>query len=248
MDKKNVKHSEELMGEKPFTIYGLYNKLLDEQHILIAGMTGAGKSVFLTGLIVTSFSRPSYRIICDPKKVDYIRYRNCIGTYHAATFPEIKAALKLAIDNIDMRYDAMMAAGQSKSTEPPIYLIVDELATLLAEEPKTFMPLLTKIGNLGRAANVHMILASQCTLREIISTRLQVKIGTRVALHCDTANDSRTIIGVPGAEELPKYGKCLVKFLGESEIIKTDVKVYSEENITELTETLQRKTPFKWNI
>ena len=229
--------------------YGLYNKLMDEQHVLIAGMTGSGKSVFLTGFIHTTFSRKAFRYICDPKKVDYIRYRNCIGTYHAATFPEIKAALEGVIYNIDKRYDAMMAAGQSKSTEPPIYLIVDELATLLAEEPKTFMPLLTKIGNLGRAANVHMILASQCTLREIISTRLQVNIGTRVALHCDTANDSRTIIGVPGAEELPKYGKCLIKFLGESEIIKTSVPMYTEEEIQKIIDLAKRAGKgIDWNL
>ena len=247
MFKKKVKQPEKLPTRKPIQMecYNLYLKLLDEQHILVAGMTGSGKSVFLTGFIVTTFAHASYRIICDPKKVDYIRFKNCVGTTHAATFSEIKEALELAISQIDIRYDAMMAAGQSKSTEKPIYVIVDEVATLLSEEPKIFMPLLTKIGNLGRAANVHMILASQCTLREIISTRLQVNIGTRVALHCDTANDSRTIIGVPGAEELPKYGKCLVKFLGESEIIKTPVGVYSEEDIKRLTEFYDKST---WDL
>ena len=100
----------------------------------------------------------------------------------------------------------MQRARQKLTSEPPIYIIIDEFADLMTTQRKTVLPTLCRIAQLGRAAKIHLILATQRPTRDIVNGQIKVNIDCRVALRCPTAQDSRNIIGVKGAEMLPKIG------------------------------------------
>jgi len=86
----------------------------------------------------------------------------------------------------------------------PLYVVIDELADLVSN--KKALELIIKIGRLGRAAQVHLICATQDPSRKTLPAALMQNFTTTVALRCRSAIESRQIIGIPGAEKLPKYG------------------------------------------
>ena len=93
-----------------------------------------------------------------------------------------------------------------KSGEPDIYIIIDEFADLMTTQKRETMPQIIRLAQLGRAANLHLILATQRPTRDIINGQIKVNLDSRIALRCPTAQDSRNIINTKGAETLPRYG------------------------------------------
>ena len=88
-----------------------------------------------------------------------------------------------------------------------VYVIIDELADLMTTNRRQVQPLLQRLCQIGRAANVHVIAATQCPLSSVIPTPIKVNFDARVALRTRSAQDSRNILGVKGCELLPRYGQ-----------------------------------------
>ena len=88
-----------------------------------------------------------------------------------------------------------------------LYIIIDELADLMTTDRRHVQPLLQRLAQIGRAANVHIIAATQCPLAAVIPTPIKVNFDARVALRTRSAQDSRNILGVKGCELLPRYGQ-----------------------------------------
>ena len=184
--------------------------MLRQTHLLIAGSTGSGKSVLINTLIYTALFRSPAAVrfvLIDPKRVELVEYSELPHTLkYASEPPEIITALNASIAEMEARYKRMQIARQKKSTEPEIYIIIDEFADLMTTQKRETLPQLQRIAQLGRAANIHLIIATQRPTRDIINGQIKVNIDSRVALRCPTPQDSRNIIDRKGAETLPRYG------------------------------------------
>ena len=191
------------IGQKE--VWEIANVLLDEPHVLIAGTTGSGKSVFLNSLIWSYLSFPFYYLFIDLKKVELIRYKSHPRTLGYADEPN-DAVEMLKVVNIlmDDRFETMKAKGQYKSTEYPLYIFIDEMGELITY--KGVEEKITRIMRLGRAANIHVIMATQSPNRRVITANIQQNVTCAIALRCNSAIESRQVIRVGGAEKLPRYG------------------------------------------
>lgn len=203
--------------------YRLYDSMLAQPHLLIAGATGSGKSVILNGLIYEALYKApceAQLILCDPKRVELSRYKDLPHVLRLAKdTASIDAALREAYQIMMARFARMEQSGQVETDERDIYVIVDEFAKLVLrgadrEEnklKKSIEASIEEIAELGRAAHVHLILATQAPNRQTLKANITLNLVSRVALHCDSAIESRQIIGRAGAELLPRYGELLYK-------------------------------------
>lgn len=184
--------------------------MLKQTHLLIAGATGSGKSVLINTLIYTALFRSPAAVrfvLIDPKRVELVDYSELPHTLkYASEPPEIITALNVSIAEMETRYTRMQAQRQKKSTEPEIYIIIDEFADLMTTQKRATLPQLQRLAQLGRAANIHLIVATQRPTRDIVNGQIKVNIDSRVALRCPTPQDSRNIIDRKGAETLPRFG------------------------------------------
>ena len=184
--------------------------MLAQPHLLIAGSTGSGKSVLINSLIFTALYKPptvAAFILIDPKRVelhDFAGLPHCIR--YASEPDEIAATLGEAVALMEERYKRMQAARQKQTTERDIYIIIDEFADLMTTQKRQTLAPLQRLAQLGRAAGLHLIAATQRPTRDIINGQIKVNLDSRLALRCPTAQDSRNIINTKGAETLPRYG------------------------------------------
>lgn len=191
--------------------YTLYKDMLKQPHLLIAGATGSGKSVVINGLVYTAlYDSPAavQFILIDPKRVELVDYKPLPHTLQYASEPgDMIQALEKAMGITESRYRAMQAQHVKKYGGGAVYVIIDELADLMTTDRRHVQPLLQRLAQIGRAANVHIIAATQCPLAAVIPTPIKVNFDARVALRTRSAQDSRNILGVKGCELLPRYGQ-----------------------------------------
>ena len=197
--------------------HGLFEDMMKQTHLLVAGASGSGKSVLVNGLIATGLYRlPIDRaggcqfILLDPKRVELAPYRNLPHTIGYASEPDkMIALLQYAVQITEWRYIQMEERGLLKYDGSDIYVIIEELADLMTTNRRAVQPLIQRLCQIARAARVHCICVTQCPLVKVIPTEIKVNFDGIVALRTRTAQDSRNIIGVNGAERLPRYGECL---------------------------------------
>ena len=196
---------------------GLFENMLSQSHLLIAGASGSGKSVLVNGLLTTALYRFPFStkggaqfILIDPKRVELLPYKNLPHTIGYASEPEeIVDLLKKAVQITEERWKVMGTKGLLKYDGGDIYVVIEELADLMTTNKRVVQPLIQRLCQIARAANVHCICVTQCPLREILCTPIKVNFDGVVALRTRCAQDSRNIIGCNGAELLPRYGECL---------------------------------------
>lgn len=190
----------------------LFAMLLTMHHVLIGGYTGSGKSVLINGIIYTLLQHTPHRykiLLIDPKRVELHRYRktpHCIG--YGDTPETMQAVLQFAVEEMERRYNTMQAQEIRETAEPDIYIIIDELADLLDVCGKPALQALKRILQLGRAAHIHIIAATQHVSRKTLPTELQINFPAIVALPQRSKIESRQMIAEPGAELLT-VGNCL---------------------------------------
>lgn len=195
----------------PGQVYSLYRDMLKQPHLLIAGATGSGKSVVINGLVYTAmYDSPAavQFILIDPKRVELVDYKPLPHTLMYASEPgEMVEALEKAMEITESRYKAMQRQRVKKYPGGALYVIIDELADLMTTARRQVQPLIQRLAQVGRAANVHIIAATQCPLATVIPTPIKVNFDSRVALRTRSAQDSRNILGLTGCELLPRYGQ-----------------------------------------
>lgn len=228
---------------KPGTYYSLggtysdlFSKILASSHTLIGGTTGSGKSCLLDGVLYAMMCKNpvSYQcVLIDPKRVDLRKYKDipyCIG--YASEPEEILTLLKECIALMECRYSIMASSNQSTYNGATVYIIIDELADLIVTSGKIVKPILHRLTALGRAAKIHVIMATQSPSRRIIGSDITLNVNDRIALHCQSSIESRQIIGMDGAEDLPLYGECYYKT--PTEMFHYKVPLYTREIQTQL--------------
>ena len=185
----------------------LFIDMLQRPHLLIAGATGTGKSVLINGLIHTALHlTPAQNqfILIDPKCVELRRYRRLPHAIAYASEPrDMVRALNKAMDTVNRRYRDMARHDLLQFEGPRIYVIIDELADLLTTQRREVDPILQRIGQIGRAAGVGLLAATQRPTTDIISAKITANMDCRVGLRTATAQHSRNIIGRAGCERLP---------------------------------------------
>lgn len=199
------------------TIKGLFADMMRQSHLLIAGASGSGKSVLVNGLITTGlhylpFDIPYGKqfILIDPKRVELAPYRNLPHVIGYASEPDAMIdMLNKAVAITEQRYRVMEMQGVLKYSGSDIYVIIEELADLMTTNRRAVQPLIQRLCQIARAARVHVICVTQCPLVKVIPTEIKVNFDGIVALRTRSAQDSRNIIGVKGAEALPRFGECL---------------------------------------
>lgn len=217
-------------------IYSIYEDIAAQPHALIAGATGSGKSVAINGIICNLLHRAPSRaqlILIDPKRVELAQWRRMPHTIGYASEPDaIPAQLTRALEIIDARYSAAARRGEKTYTGSDLYIIIDELADLMTTDKRRCAPLIQRIGQIGRAARVHLIAATQCPLASVIPTAIKVNLDARLALRTRSAQDSRNIIGCTGCEQLPRYGYGY--FMKPEGIRLMKIPAYSPERLDEI--------------
>jgi len=191
--------------------YNLYADMLQQPHLLIAGATGSGKSVVINGMMTTALKDSPAAvqfILIDPKRVELVDYKELPHTLRYSSEPgEMIQALQEAIAITDNRYRDMARQHVKKYGGGAVYVVIDELADLMTTNKKQVQPILQRLCQIGRAANVHVVAATQCPLSAVIPTPIKVNFDSRVALRTRSGQDSRNILGVTGCELLPRYGQ-----------------------------------------
>ncbi|HOW17155.1 MAG TPA: DNA translocase FtsK, partial [bacterium] len=193
-------------------------------HLLVAGSTGSGKSVFINSLICSilyKFSPEEVRMIMvDPKMLELSIYEGIPHLLHPVVTEAGKAsqALKWAVREMMNRYAILSEKGAKSISSynataqqplPYIIIIVDELADLMMVSSKDVEASLTRLAQMARAAGIHLVLATQRPSVDVITGLIKANFPARIAFKVASKIDSRTILDTIGADKLIGMGDML---------------------------------------
>lgn len=194
-------------------------------HLLIAGATGSGKSVMINTLITSLLYRNSPAdlklILVDPKRVEMTFYNDVPHLLSPVIVEPDKtiSALKWAVAEMERRYRLFADTGNKGIIDynqrakddrmPYIVVVIDELADLMMVAAKDVEALIVRLAQMGRAAGVHLVIATQRPSVNVITGTIKANIPARIALSTTSQVDSRTIIDQSGAEKLLGKGDML---------------------------------------
>jgi S-DNA-T family DNA segregation ATPase FtsK/SpoIIIE len=242
-------------------------------HLLIAGATGAGKSVALNTMI-SSFlykSTPDQvkLIMVDPKRIELSMYD---GIPHLITPVVTQAkkathALYWAVKEMEHRYELLSdmktrnisqynkkveKAKPEEGQEPPkklpyIVIIIDELADLMMVASREVEVALTRLAQMARAAGIHLVIATQRPSVDVLTGIIKANFPTRLTFQVSSKTDSRTIIDANGAESLLGNGDMLFLPPGAAKLQRIHGAYISEVEVTRITEFLRAQRPPEYN-
>lgn len=208
---------------KPF-----YADLARMPHLLVAGATGTGKTIFLNNLILSLLyqNNPEYLrlILVDPKRVEFTPYSKLPHLLTPVIYDASKTVncLNWLISEMSRRFNVLsiekvrdIGSYNEKSFKekgeimPYIILIVDELADLIVAKGREIETGIVRLAQLARAVGIHLILATQRPSVEVITGLIKANITSRVSFQVASQVDSRTVLDMAGAEKLLGLGDLL---------------------------------------
>ena len=202
-------------------------------HMLIAGTTGSGKSVCMNSLILSLLykARPDEvrLIMIDPKMVELGVYNGIPHLYVPVVTDPKKAAGALQWSEVEMlkRYRLFSEVGvrdidtynahcasSGEATMPRVVIVIDELADLMMTASKEVESSICRVAQMGRAAGMHLIIATQRPSADVITGLMKANIPSRIAFAVSSAMESRIILDQAGAEKLVGMGDMLFSPVG----------------------------------
>ncbi len=229
-------------------------------HLLIAGTTGSGKSVCTNSLIISLLYKATPEevrlIMVDPKMVELGIYN---GIPHllipVVTDPKKAAgALQWAVTEMMKRYRAFSEVGvrdlasynaQAAKTEgmtkmPQVVVVIDELADLMLVAAKEVEESICRVAQMGRAAGMHLIIATQRPSADVITGLMKANIPSRIAFAVASSLESRIILDTTGAEKLVGRGDMLYFPLGTGKPQRVQGCLISDEEVASVVEFVKR--------
>lgn len=237
-------------------------------HLLIAGTTGSGKSVMINSIITTLLMRAlpvDVRLIMvDPKRVELAGYNGLPHLYvPVVTEPKQAAsALQWAVSEMERRlkvferlnvrkistYNEKQAAGEFEHYDNPpqkmpyLVIIIDELSDLMMVAGKDVEASIVRIAQLGRAAGIHLIVATQRPSSNVVTGLIKANITNRIAFNVATGIDSRVIIDQMGAEKLTGLGDMLFSKVDWGKPRRIQGCFVSDDEINEIVEFVKSQS------
>jgi S-DNA-T family DNA segregation ATPase FtsK/SpoIIIE len=238
-------------------------------HLLIAGATGAGKSVGLNAMISSLLYKATPDdvkfIMVDPKRIELSVY-NGIPHLIAPVVTDMKKAtnaLFWAVREMERRYELLSehkcrnismfnkkAAREQKEKKedaveelPYIVIIIDELADLMMVASRDVEVALTRLAQMARAAGLHIILATQRPSVDVLTGIIKANFPTRISFQVSSKIDSRTIIDSNGAENLLGSGDMLYLPPGTAKLHRIHGAYISEDELTKVIDFLKQQKP-----
>ena len=229
-------------------------------HVLIAGTTGSGKSVCTNSLIVSLLYKSTPDevrfIMVDPKMVELAPYN---GIPHllipVVTDPKKAAgALQWAVFEMMKRYKTFSEHGVKKLEEfnrlararedletlPSVVVVIDELADLMLVAAKEVEESICRVAQMGRAAGVHLVIATQRPSADVITGLMKANIPSRIAFAVASSLESRIILDTTGAEKLVGKGDMLYAPLGAGKPQRVQGCFISPEEIEEVVQFVKQ--------
>ena len=249
-------------------------------HVLIAGTTGSGKSVCTNSLIISLLYKSTPDevrfIMVDPKMVELAPYngiphllipvvtdpKKAAGALQWAVFEMMKRYKTFSEHGVKKleEYNRLARASEDLETMPSVVVVIDELADLMLVAAKEVEESICRVAQMGRAAGMHLVIATQRPSADVITGLMKANIPSRIALTVASSLESRIILDTTGAEKLVGYGDMLYAPLGESKVrvqgcfispeeieeVVSFVKQsgeahYSDEIIAKIEESVQEK-------
>ena len=208
-------------------------------HLLVAGATGAGKSVGINGFLLSLLYKAGpdkvKLLLVDPKRIELAPYATLPHLVHPVVTEMnlAKSALEWAVFEMDCRYEKMAKLGvrniegynkkladmgnkvpeefEHMKPMPYLVIIIDELADLMMTAAKDVEQCIVRLAQLARAAGIHMVVATQRPSVDVVTGLIKANFPTRISFFVTSKFDSRTILDTVGSERLLGKGDMLFK-------------------------------------
>ncbi len=232
-------------------------------HLLVAGSTGTGKSVFINTMICSLLFRYTPQqlklILVDPKMVELAAYEGIPHLLLPVVVDSRKAALALrwAVEEMERRYALMhklgvrqvdsyndrLAETGTESEETPfmpyIVVVVDEYADLMAVVPKDVELSIARLAQKARASGIHLVLATQRPSTDVVTGTIKANFPSRLSFRVASSIDSKTILDRTGADRLLGNGDLLFHSAGFTTLKRIQGAYISDADLDKVTASLR---------
>ncbi|UZP68282.1 DNA translocase FtsK 4TM domain-containing protein [Desulfovibrio mangrovi] len=244
-------------------------------HLLVAGATGQGKSVFINSVLMSLLYRTTpdelKLLLIDPKRIELAVYADMPHLVHPVVtdMSQAKNALDWAVHEMDKRYEAMAvlgvrniigyndklkAMGEDRPEEyaalesmPYLVIIIDELADLMLTAAKEVETSIVRLAQLARAAGIHLILATQRPSVDVVTGLIKANFPCRISFQVTAKHDSRTILDTVGAEHLLGKGDMLFK-AGGGRLQRMHGAFVSDEDVVSVVSFWKGQMPPSYKV
>ncbi len=229
----------------------LFGDLSKMPHLLIAGATGTGKSIFIHNILISLLMKNTPEtlnlILVDPKRVELINYDDLP---HLILEPVIDVKKTLAVFNwlIEEMEERYKLLEESKSRDidvynkkqiqkkekimPRIVLVIDEMADLMVTYGSNIEAMIIRLAQMARATGIHLILATQRPSVDIVTGLIKANIPNRICFKVASYVDSRTVLDMGGAEKLIGAGDALFIGITMHRPVRVKTPYVSEQEIS----------------
>ncbi len=229
-------------------------------HLLIAGTTGSGKTVYLHSLISSilfnAYPHEVKFLLVDPKMVELAPFSQIPHLYApiVTMAKEAPAALQWIVEEMETRYgklaevgvrhiekfnERMEKEGNANEKMPYIVVIIDELADLMAVASRKVEEMIMRLAQLSRAAGIHLVFATQRPSVDVITGIIKANFPYRISFQVSSRVDSRTVLDVMGADKLLGKGDMLYLPAG-GKPVRVQGCLVSEEEIERIVKYLEK--------
>ena len=236
-------------------------------HMLIAGTTGSGKSVFMNSLILSLLYKSTPEevrlIMIDPKMVEFGIYNGIPHLYIPVVTDPKKAAGALQWAVVEMlkryrlfseaqvrdlaSYNAIQRSDPDGETLPQVIIVIDELADLMLCAAKEVEESICRVAQMGRAAGMHLVIATQRPSSDVITGLMKANIPSRVALSVSSGLDSRIILDMQGAEKLIGNGDMLYAPITLNKPLRVQGAFVSDEEREEVIKFIKQNSEAQYS-
>jgi S-DNA-T family DNA segregation ATPase FtsK/SpoIIIE len=232
----------------------VYTDITDGPHLLVAGATGTGKTIFLNSLILSllyKYTPDQLRMIMvDPKRVEFQHYNDIPHLLCPVIYDATKTinALQWLTREMERRFEVfseiptrnLATYNSNKSVIasglqlPYIVFVVDELADLMAAKGREIEAGIVRLAQMARATGIHLVLATQRPSVEVITGLIKANVPSRITFQVSSQIDSRTVIDTSGAEKLIGAGDMLFLSSKSSKLTRIQGPYISEKEVNKV--------------